>query len=317
MDARKLLAKISENWPAKVLSIAVALILFMFHRVITLQERVFSVPLQLETEPNIVPASAYTQMIVVSVRGNAAHIRSLVEEDIEPYIDLTGKGRGTYRAPVRFRKKGTALSIEPLEIKVNPIEISLALDNKVSKYVPLKANIHGYVKDGYELINYTLNPSQVTLDGPSDLMTSITELATDEIELDGRTENFSIMIPILNQNPLVITIRGTTMTEFQGTVKPIMGLGNFSGLPIKPERLEERFRADLEIKTGMVRLGGNQQDIEMNTMPEHILLTVDCSGITQPGSYTLPVSVRIPSGFTLLRQEPEKVTLQINAQGQR
>ena len=179
MEVRTLLAKISENWPAKVLSIAMALILFVFHRMSTLENRFFSASLQLDLEPNIVPASLYPRTIRVNVRSDAASLRTFAEEDIEPYINLKGKGRGTYRMPVRFRKKGTAPGIEPLEIRVDPMEISITLDNKISKYVPVKANIQGSVKQGYELVTFTLNPAQVIIDGPSDLMTGIVEISTD------------------------------------------------------------------------------------------------------------------------------------------
>ena len=90
-----------------------------------------------------------------------------------------------------------------------------------------------------------------------------------------------------------------------------MGLENFNGLPIRLEGLQERFSADMEIRAGMVRLGGNQQDLEKYKPPLDSFLIADCSGITQPGTYILPVSVHIPSDFILLRQEPEKITVQI------
>jgi hypothetical protein len=309
MEIRTLLNKLSENWPSKVLSIALALGLFVFHRMSTLEERFFSAPLQIELEPHIVPASAYPQMIRLSVRGDAASVRSLVEEDIEPYINLKGRGRGFYRVPVQFRKKGTALGAEPLEIRPDPLELSLTLDNKISKYVPVKADIQGAVKQGYELIEASLNPEQVILDGPADLMSDISEISTEAIDLDGRNDGFSIKVSILNPNPLV-NIRGTAITEFRGTVKQIMGLGNFNGLPVTVRGLADRFAADWNPKTGMVRLEGSQQDLETYA-PHGGFLFVDCSGITEAGTYTLPLLTDLPAEFTVLRREPEAVTLQV------
>jgi hypothetical protein len=313
LDTRKFLAKVTENWPAKVLSIALALTFFVFHRMSTLEERFFSAPLQIEIDPNILPASAYPKMIRITIRGETPSIRSLAETDIEPYIDLKGRGRGIYRAPVQFRKKGAAQDLELLEIRVDPLEISLTLDNKISKYVSLKANTRGSPKLGYELVTATLNPSQVILDGPSDLMTSITELSTDFIELDGRSEDFSIMVNILNHNTLV-TIRGNPMTEFHAAIKQIMRLENFEGLPISIIGLPERFVADLEIKTGMVRLEGSQQDLEQYIPPDS-WLSLDGSSITREGTYTLPVTVQVAPEFILLRQEPETVTVHIRNRG--
>jgi hypothetical protein len=144
-------------------------------------------------------------------------------------------------------------------------------------------------------------------------MTSITELSTDVIELDGRSEDFSIMVTILNQNPLV-SIRGNTMIEFNASIKQIIRLENFDGLPISIIGLPERFTADLEIKTGMVRLGGSQEDLEQYRPPAS-LLSLDGSAISQAGTYTLPLTVQVAPGFTLLRQEPETVTVHIRNRG--
>ncbi|MHB9291705.1 hypothetical protein Holit_00786 [Hollandina sp. SP2] len=309
LDSRKVLAQIAENWPAKVLSIALALILFIFHHMNTLEERFFSVPLLVETTGNLIPASAYTKMIRISIRGDAARVRSLLEEDIEPYIDLTGKEKGIYRVPVQVRTHGIALGLEPLEIKVDPLEISMVLDFKISKYVPLKANTRGPLQRGYELVSYTLKPSQVALEGPAEVMSSISELSTDFIDMDGRNEDFSIMVSILNPDPLVV-IQGNGMTEFYGFIREIIGLENFTNLPIRVDRLHERFIADLEKGTGSIRLEGSQRALEQYSPPSS-LLYVDGSAITEPGTYTLPLLVpRIPN-VTLLRKDPETVTVQV------
>ena len=106
LNGRKLLARAAENWPAKVLSIALAIILFVFHRMSMLEDRFFSVPLNLEINSNLVPASSYPRMVRVSLRGDANSIYPILEDDIEAYLDLTRyTDRGHYRAPVQVRKK--------------------------------------------------------------------------------------------------------------------------------------------------------------------------------------------------------------------
>jgi len=303
LDVRKILSRASENWPAKVLSIAVAIVIFVFHRMSTLEHRFFSIPLQTELEPSIAPASVYPRMIRVSVRGESVLIHSLSEEDIEPYVDLKGKGKGTYRARVQFRKKGNALGIEPLEIKVEPVEISLTLDNRISKLVNLKTVMRGSVRQGYELVSYSTRPAQVILDGPVELISAISEISTEIVEMEGRTDDFSMMLPILNDN-FLINIRGSTMVEFRASIKPIVGLGSLTALPIRIYNLDERFVAELDVRTASIRFSGSQIEIE-NYVPNDGLLFVDLSGITQTGTYSLPVIANLDPDFTLIRQDPE------------
>jgi len=112
-DVKKTLAMIANNWPAKVLSIGLAIFLVVFHRMNLLQNRFFSVPLKIETPGNLIPASSYPRMVRVTLRGEANGINPILEDDIEAYLDLSKHTEaGSYREPVQIRKLGTALGIE-------------------------------------------------------------------------------------------------------------------------------------------------------------------------------------------------------------
>ncbi|MDR0623962.1 MAG: hypothetical protein LBG10_05975 [Treponema sp.] len=310
LNSRKLLAKAAENWPAKVLSIALAIVLFAFHRMSTLEDRFFSVPLTVEMNNSLIPASSYNRMIRVSLRGDANSIYPILEDDIEAYIDLKkSESPGWYRVPVQIRKTGTALGVEPLEISVDPMEISLELDRKISKYVPLTANLRGTVLSGYDLISHTLTPAQVVVDGPLTRLGSISELYTDFIDLDGRSENFSVAVNILNRDPLIV-IRGSGMTEFHGFIQRLVPVRNIADLPITLNNLAEDLEAELDVKSGTVRLDGDQRQLDLFEPPPGFLYA-DCSAITGPGTYTVPLEVELPPGINLVRQEPQTVALTV------
>jgi YbbR domain-containing protein len=310
LNGRKILAKAAENWPAKVLAIALALILFVFHRMSTLEDRFFSAPLTVELSPSLTPATSYTRMIRVMLRGDANSIFPILEDDIEPYVDLRKySAEGSYRVPVQVRKKGTALGAGPLQISVEPVEISLELDRKISKYVPITANLRGNLGTGYDLVSYTLSPTQVVVDGPMNILGGISELYTDFIDLEGRTEDFSVVVNILNRDPL-LAIRGTGTTEFRGFVRRMVPVRSIDAVPIAVNGLDPRFAADLTVKTGSVRVEGLQRELDRFTPPENFL-SVDCSLLSGPGVYTLPVNVNLPSSFNLVWREPQEVDVTV------
>jgi len=216
--AGRLLAQAVENWPAKALSLALALLLFVFHRINTLEDRYSAVPLNIENQTDMVPSSSLPRTIRISLRGDAEAINSILEDDIEAYIDLSIYGSpGSYLAPVHVRRKGGDLGFEGIEIGIDPPDIRISLDRKSSKFVPLNAVLRGQVEVGYVLRAYSLNPTQVVIEGPSEQVENIRELSTDFIDLDGRTGDFTVMVNIINRNPLVV-VRGNGMTEFRGTV---------------------------------------------------------------------------------------------------
>jgi hypothetical protein len=329
LNGRKIITRIVENWPAKVLSIALAIILFVFHRMSVLEDRFFSVPLNIELNGSLAPAGSYPRMIRISLRGDASGILPILEDDIEAFVDMTKYTEpGTYRAPVQVRKQGTALGIDSLEINVDPLEINLELDQKISKYVPLNPIYQGYLEQGYELVSYTLSPNQVVVDGPQGLMSNISVLPTEAIELGGRSEDFTVSVRVLNRDPLLV-IRGDGVTEFRGFITSSVIQRSIDAVPVVLQGLS----ADLAVLSrddfglgsaldgtpdddtpviaqGSVRLEGGQNRLENFAPPAHFL-KVDASGITEPGTYTLPVMADVPLDFTLIRTDPSEVTVEV------
>jgi hypothetical protein len=315
LNLKGFLGKLAENWVPKVLSIALALMIFMFHRLDTLETRFFSLPLILEIPSHLCPSSSYARMVRVTLRGDANNIQPIQEDDIEAYIDLNSyESPGAYHAPVRLRKKGTALGVEPLEMMVDPVAMNIELDYKQNKYVPLTANIEGGPEPGFDLVSHTLSPTQVVLEGPSSLLDNVFELYTDVIDLNGRNADFSVSVAILNRDPL-LTIRGNGMTEFKGFIHARVDVRNFGNIPIVLSSLGPGLLGEGDVKTGSVRLEGRREILDAFVPPANFL-SVDCSGITEAGRYTLPVKAALPPSLGLIRTEPVELGLTVTAEAE-
>jgi len=222
LNKAKLLALITEKWPVKVLSLAAAIIIFVFYRMSNLETRFFTVPLIIETSETLIPASSFSGSVRISLRGEGESIQPILEEDIEAYIDL-GRyaNEGSYRVPVQVRKKGSALGVEPLEISVLPVEISMVLEQRVTRIVPVFPVFHGLVAEGFEMTSQSLIPGSIVAEGPRSVLDNKVEFYTETINLDRRYENFSIMVNILNENPLIY-IHGNRLLEFRGSISRIV-----------------------------------------------------------------------------------------------
>jgi YbbR domain-containing protein len=311
VNYKKIIAKITEKWPAKVLSVVIAIFLFAFHRISDLQERFFSVPLQLEILGDLVPGSAYPQNIRISMRGTN-NIYHISENDVEAYLDLTKYSEpGFYKAMVQIRRKGSASESEILEITADPPEILLELDNRRSKTVALTPNFQGFLEQGYELVNYNLTPNRIVIDGPEKQLVSISELRTDVIDLGGRNADFTAQVRIINPN-LLIKIRGEQTAEFSGLVKELIVIDNFENLPIKVTGLDNRFEAVLNPPEASVKIQGVQSKLDAATA-EAITLSVNCAEIKEEGIYQLPLVVTTEKEIIVERLEPELVTVTIKA----
>jgi len=221
LNNAKLFLKITEKWPVKVLSLAVALIIFVFYRTTTTtEERSFRVPLLLESNERLTPVSSLADTTVnLSLKGEKA--TSISEKDFEAYIDLSKYTKeGTYRVPIQTRRKGGDTGVEPLEIKTSPMEIQLQLEEKTSRSIPVFPVLQGTVAQDYELTGQSIFPETVTAEGSRRALDSQNEFYTDTIDLEGRFEDITAYVNIINTNPY-ITIRGSRMVEYRGTVRRI------------------------------------------------------------------------------------------------
>ncbi|GHV77327.1 hypothetical protein AGMMS49942_21480 [Spirochaetia bacterium] len=305
-----IIASIAENWPVKVISIALAILLFWIHRTSDQKERFFSVPLAVEPTSTLIVAGPYPGMIRITLRGEAKTIDPILEDDIHAYIDLDKYTEpGTYRAPVRYQKTGTALRTETLEISVDPMEVMLTLDERQRKMVPVTAMFGGALESGYEWDEKALVPARVEIEGPASVLTNVKELSTELIELGGRSDDFSLTVRVVNPEPL-LRIRGSALVEFHGVIREQLRVQNFEDLPIVIDNLADRFSGVLEIGSGSVRIEGGQVTFD-RIQNKDVSLSVDCSTVDAIGEYLLPVSAVVPAMFTIIRQDPENVRVRI------
>ena len=312
MNSRKLIITLIENWPAKVLALALALVLFVFNQMRTVTTRHLSVPLIIDTNTELVPAGPYPQNVRVHLRGEDDGIRAIADGDIEAFVDFTRYDiEGLYHVPVQIRKKGSALGVEPLEISVSPLEVSLYLDRRVEKTLLLTAETHGSVASGFDLVSYSIVPSEIVVSGPSGILEYLMEFKTDSVNLSGRNSDFAVMVNIINPSPF-ITLRESGMAVFHGSISPSVPVRTIEGIPFMLTGLDPGFIAETQGRTGSVRLEGKAGQEQLDAfIPAADFLSVDCSGLTGPGTYTLPITINLPEGFDLLRLEPEQLIITI------
>jgi len=307
-NVNRLISKATQNWPVKVLSIALAIALVMVYRTTMISSRTITVPLTVETGLSLIPGSDFPTNVRVTVRGEGDGVRSIAEGDITAYVDLSRhETEGFYRAPVRIRRRGAALEVEPLEILVNPLEVSLRLERRISVSLPIVTPVYGSVAPGFDLVSHSLAPSEVSISGPVSILDSLTEVATSPVNLEGRSGDFSVAVGIVNPNPL-LSMTGTGIAEFRGVVRQAVPVRSIDGLPIVLLSLSDELVSDFGARTGRVRIEGGREQID-GFIPPPGFLSVDASSVTGPGIHVLPVVASLPPGFTLIMQDPQTVTI--------
>ena len=131
MKLKKIGEYIINNWPVKILSIALALLLFFFCRLNTTESHYIVIPLEVMLNNDLVVADPYPAEIRVTLRGKSENFFLINEKDITAYVDFSSKEKsGYYRGPVRIKKRGNALQADLLEVKVDPREVRLKVEKR-------------------------------------------------------------------------------------------------------------------------------------------------------------------------------------------
>jgi YbbR domain-containing protein len=302
----RLLESVFSNWPAKIISLAAATLLFLFYRVNTMEERFFSVPLRVDPPAGLAISKPYPKSARVTLRGKQDAIFSVLEGDIEVYADF---GRfhteGQFRIPVRVARHGTSLNVEPLDVRVEPAEISITLEQKIEKTVSLEPVIRGSPPAGYDLVQYTIVPDSVQISGPRSIVGSLDTIHLQEIDLDGRTEDFTEHVGLVEENALIEYPRERTVV-FRGIVREAVIIKTFENIDIISIDLSPDLRLAEPLPNGSIRIQGNQRAIEALPL-EMLRLVVDCSEIEKPGPETLHPQPDVPPEFVVLKFEPREL----------
>ncbi len=310
MVSGDLFRRLVENWPAKIIALGLAILVVLLNDLATVTERHFSVPLQLRLAESVVPGAEYPNRVRVRIRGDEERIFDVREEDVIAYADFSDHtSEGVFRAPVTVERTGTALELEALEITVEPLYVTVTLEEKLSRSLEVVPNIVGFPPPGYELSDYRVSPTTVDVVGPRSRIEDVNQVVTEAVSLAGRTSDFSERVRLVRPDPLV-SFPGGNIVDFRALIVETVVQQTFEDVEIAVVDLDPQLSHEADRTTGSIRVQGKQLDLE-SVPSARIGLFVDAGGIRAPGIYTLPVRPQIPGGILVLSIEPARIELTV------
>lgn len=301
---------ITENLPLKVISVIVALVLFLF----VMQEKegtleiTVSVNVLEQPEGHILVSDIPDLRVVLS--GNT---RSLSRLHLDRVSDL----------PLRFDAPITHLLFEPSDLSlpagvrvesIFPDVVQLNFVRLVTDNVRIFENISTEPAPGYSVVDVQINPPSIQATGPEDVMGDLA-LFTRPIDITGMTETETVRVDLVSQSHYVSF---DTDAVISVTIEIEVNEASFTtDVPIGLVGPTDRFSLDPEHPTQEVRLHGPRSAID----------SIDVSGIAavvrtnsyvdhEAGTiYVEPELVNLPDGLVVESQLPAQVQLYIVAEG--
>lgn len=310
MKTPRLIERLKHNLTIKILCFVIAFFIYLFYNISTLDKKVFSVPLEIQQEGEVLVTNTPTHFVRVSVKGKPEDIVQISEQDFSAIVDLNSYVKeGTFSVPVLLYLSKQASLYSPLEYSCKPERITLDIDKKCTNLVPVEASFTGTVAPGYEISSIQIEPAYLQAQGPEKFISLLEKFKTKEVSLENASVNFVKTVDIINTNSF-IKIDPNTKASVYVTINQIFenkkfqtNEGTFTGL-LENLMVEEPFPSVSLLIRGFVN---SLENFSLDTNS----LQINLSSIEKEGTYEFPILTNLPSDFEVLEIEPETITLTI------
>ncbi|MEO6724040.1 MAG: CdaR family protein [Blastocatellia bacterium] len=185
-----------EHKGLKLLSLALAILLFIVSRQPVSDVRLFNVPLEYRGQSSSVEISGDAEQTVsVRVRGPRDVVRNLMPSQLSVVADLSHKEPG--ERVVQLHADDVTLPDNSIRVtQIEPASIRLMLEPKMKKRVAIKAQFMGQLPADLEMYHATVEPSEVELEGPQSQLNKVNLVLTETVNLSGRDKDFQATVDV-------------------------------------------------------------------------------------------------------------------------
>ncbi len=201
------------------------------------------------------------------------------------------------------------LPVDGLQVEPGVVVVSVpVLPTATTRTVPVLWSLKGAVATGYWISTVATDPVAVTVSGDQKVLASLSRVDTIPVDVTGLTATRSIRAALtLPDGVSLVQPTDATVTV---TVVPLAGTRPFF-VAIQIQNLATGTTGETDAGSVIVTVAGPQPTLASMTT-DQVIATVDAAG-RPPGTYTVDVAVRVPSGTTAQSVQPTRVTLTIRS----
>lgn len=205
-----------HNFGLKLLSLAIAVVLWLAVVRDPTSEVVVTIPVQFNNVPaNLDLSSEHVPQAQIRVRGPERILRDLDQQDVRASLDLAKATPGEHTYDLTVRQIHTPRGIEVLQII--PAQFRITFDKEVTRMVPVRPRVIGTLASGVQFApgGIIADPEQVAITGPEKRVDHIESVLTDPVDATGvvgrGTFTTNVFVPdplvqLVNRGPIHVTV---------------------------------------------------------------------------------------------------------------
>jgi YbbR domain-containing protein len=255
-----------ENIGLKILSVFIGFSMWYLISSEQQIEKIIEVPVEIVNKPAFLEiANDYTKSVIVQIMARQDEQESVYKARIdlsdahegENVINLTDEN---FDAP-------PAITID----SIRPSTISILLETRVNKTVPVSVQYSGVPADDFEVLDTRSSPETVSISGPVSHVNSISEVYTQSLDISNRNRTVERMVSLIMENPFL-------SIQYKDKVRAVVRIQEkrvsrqFRNFPVSVLNLETEYRLRQKTATLNIQVVVSKKDL---ITPEDLQVYVD------------------------------------------
>ncbi len=306
------LSKRVVTWPfrhlgLKVLSLGLALLLWMVVAGEETVERGLRVPLELQQMPGGIEVLGDIPTTVdVRVRGGSSVLSRVGTGDVVAVLDLRSARSARRLFPMTPDQVRVPFGVEV--VQVTPSAVAMAFEVSATREVPVVPSVDGRPAPGYVVGPMTAEPKAVEVIGPESAVRRATEVLTEPVPVSGAKAAVrqAVILGLLDPSLRLKSARSAMVTV---QVVPAPLERTLRSRPVHLRNLDPNLQAEAEPSAVELTLRGNREALN-RVAADDIIAFIDLAGLG-PGQYTLDVHADSSPDAGVTRVEPASVQVRI------
>jgi len=306
--SRRLVAWAFRHMWLKVLSVGLALLLWMVVAGEEMVERGLRVPLELLQVPTGLELLGDVPTTVdVRVRGASGTLSRVGQGDVVAVLDLRAAKSGRRLFPIGPDQVRVPYGVQV--VQVMPSAVALAFETSASRQVPVVPSVDGRPAPGYVVGPMTAEPPSVEVIGPESMVKRVAEVLTEPVTVTGAKEAVkeTVNLGVLDASLRLKSARAVVTVQvvpaplertLRNRAVHLRNLGSTLEAQAVPAQVDLAIRGNRE---ALNRVGSDD-----------VVAYVDLAGLG-PGQYSLTVHADAPPDAGITRVEPASVQVRITS----
>jgi YbbR domain-containing protein len=302
------------TWPfrhfwLKVLSVLVAVLLWMVVSGEEIVERGLRVPLELQqVSANIELLGDVPTTVDVRVRGASGTLSRVGTGDVVAVLDLRTARTGRRLFPLGPDQVRVPFGVEV--VQVTPSAVAMVFELSATRQVPVVPAVDGRPAPGFVVGPLAADPQSVEVIGPESAVKRVTEVLTEPVSVSGASAAVkdTVSLGLLDPSLRLKTVRSAVVTV---QVVPAPLERTLRNRPVHLRNLAATLEAQAVPAAVELTLRGNRDALN-RVDPDDIGAFVNLAGLG-PGQYSLTVHADSSPDVGITRVEPASVQVLITS----